>query len=938
MRPKTRLQMRFSALLSALALCIGSCAASGDGLPGNDGGEPDGGVSFLRSWPPEGASLGRPRALGAGADVEALQSKLANEPYRAWMQRMARRVSDGRAQDPDDHLRGAERMKANAARSLATFYLLGWTVIDDEPVPFASEADRQAVGAEATELLLGMYTESRIAVPPPVGGWDRDITTSEEIIMWTSAYDSLIGAGYEMAPDDETAIRDNLIALTSALYENYRDPTTAHGFPLLHQNNHRSKVGCAFITAAIVLAEHEPDPDDKRAVEYEDPEEWAVYGFELLETILEYSHITEDGVYSEGPFYFRYTSQNLLPTARAWDRWVNGEPWPVDEATERVSPWRDPRILRAHAWMIDVMLPDGTLAPFDDGNVGRRHYYGLAPASTETAPEMLWAWGLSRNSQYVAAPYPHPTDGNIEQAPDAIFAFDQEVTPRPPRGSPTRIYEKGGVAAFRSGWEADDVVAVVLGEHGVAASFGRGPDGDPVYPDSHEHAEPGAFMLYAFGERLLLDPGYLEFDRRFLVHRPEDHNMVLVNGNGPVDYLKASNDWGTYGPTLPPPADGMAYLDHAFDSTRADGVTVTTRYGAGEYDAPGAADIERRFVFASDRYLMVADRVVSVEAGDSHELTWRFHGNGGGEDLPGDAPNVGTFERVGEEARWHRPGASVVVASISPDGAMTYGEVTSFHEPGGRDDGGDVARASHTAWEAKRAGSDVTTLSVMYPYPNGQGGPTVETSDASIALIDGDWRSEARIQSDGTLLVVETRAGEETLRYAERGGDLDLASVAGAGRFVEARSASEVEWYMSPLPAAVSIEGLPFEAMTLDGACAMSGSGGGITIQTAGPRFGVRAGVANGRPAALISAVPEGEVGATIALDGRASCDPEEGVLTYAWTLAAAPAGSGWPISDASAAQASITPDVVGSYRVELRVIDSEGATSDPAFLVIEVE
>ena len=185
MRPNTRMQMPFRALLCALVVCTGACATSGDGLLAQDGGEPDGGGPFVLSWPPSGASLERPRALGAGADVEALQAKLGQEPYRSWMQRMARRVSDGRAQDPDDHLRGAERMKANAARALATFYLLGWTVIDDEPQPFASESDQQAIGAEVTELLLGMYTESRIAVPPPVGGWDRDITTSEEIIMWT---------------------------------------------------------------------------------------------------------------------------------------------------------------------------------------------------------------------------------------------------------------------------------------------------------------------------------------------------------------------------------------------------------------------------------------------------------------------------------------------------------------------------------------------------------------------------------------------------------------------------------------------------------------------------------------------------------------------------------------------------------------------------------
>jgi hypothetical protein len=846
------------------------------------------------------------------------------------------RVRDGRAQDPDDHLRGPERTKANAARALAAFYMLGWTVVDDEPTPFASPADREAAGAEAAAMLEAMYVESRIAVPPPVGGWDRDITTSEEIIMWASAYDTLVGGGYSLAEDQEAVIRENLIALTSALYENYKVPETANGFPILHQNNHRSKVGLAFITAAIVLAEHEPDSDDSRAIEYEDPSKWAVYGFELIERILEYSHLTEDGVYSEGPFYFRYTSQNLVPTAQAWDIWTGGAPWAVAENVMRLSPLRDPRIVRATRWMLDVMLPDGSLAPYDDGNVGRRHYYGLSPLGDEDPAEMYWAWGLQRDSQYLAAPYPYPSDGNIELAPDAIFAFDDSVVPRAPEGSPTRIYEQGGVAAFRSGWQQDDVVAVVLGEHGVAASFGRGPDGDPVFPDSHEHAEPASFMLYAYGERLMLDPGYLEFWRRLDVNKPQDHNMILVDGRGPVDYLEASNNWGTFSPDMAPPADGMAHLDQSFDSSRADGVTVTTEYGAGEYGAPGAATIERRFVFASDRYLVIADRAISVEAGAERQFSWRFHGNGGGQSFEGDVPNTGTFERNGIQARWRRDGASVLVATVSPDGAMTYEEGTSFHEPGGRDGNGDVARSSHTVWEAILRGSDVHALSVVFPYRSADAAPTVVSTDEQITLSQGDWRTEASIRNDGALLVVETEAGLERLRVAERGGDLALAQVTGQGRFVEARADEEVEWLLLPTPSEVEISGLPFEVATLDGACGFETDGQLLTIRTAGSRFGVRATAGNGRPGAVATSAG-GTVGSEIALDGSASCDPEGGVLTYAWSLIAAPAGSHWPLDDATSETAVLVPDVPGTYRAALRVTDAAGAQSDPAFVEIKV-
>ena len=61
-------------------------------------------------------------------------------------------------------------------------------------------------------------------------------------------------------------------------------------------------------------------------------------------------------------------------------------------------------------------------------------------------------------------------------------------------------------------------------------------------------------------------------------------------------------------------------------------------------------------------------------------------------------------------------------------------------------------------------------------------------------------------------------------------------------------------------------------------------------------------------------------------------------MLTYARWLVAAPAGSRWPLEDESSEAAALTPDVAGTYRVALRVTDSQGAESDPAFLELEVE
>lgn len=63
-------------------------------------------------------------------------------------------------------------------------------------------------------------------------------------------------------------------------------------------------------------------------------------------------------------------------------------------------------------------------------------------------------------------------------------------------------------------------------------------------------------------------------------------------------------------------------------------------------------------------------------------------------------------------------------------------------------------------------------------------------------------------------------------------------------------------------------------------------------------------------------------IGAIVTLNGSASSDPEGQPLTYAWTIANAPQGSVATLSDATAAQPTFTPDLVGAYTLSLIVND----------------
>jgi hypothetical protein len=103
-------------------------------------------------------------------------------------------------------------------------------------------------------------------------------------------------------------------------------------------------------------------------------------------------------------------------------------------------------------------------------------------------------------------------------------------------------------------------------------------------------------------------------------------------------------------------------------------------------------------------------------------------------------------------------------------------------------------------------------------------------------------------------------------------------------------------------------------AVALIAAC---GGGGSDSPSTA-----VASTQTNAAPIAVAGAAQAVEVGATVALSGSASSDPNGDSLTFAWILSGKPAGSVAALMNPSTAAPTFVPDVPGNYAVSLTVSD----------------
>jgi hypothetical protein len=903
-----------------------------------------------------------PRTCLVPGELEGVQSRLDREPYRS---QVARLVTLAQVEtDLDDHDTAPELSKANAARAAAWLFVMDRTVDGaDDVVPFADEAARDAMGERAVTYLLAMYTESRAK---GLIEYTEDIHTAQELHLWAEAVDLLLGADRDVLGDDRDPVVQNVADLAADFYADYAIENWIACRTLV--NNHRTKSAAALGLAAIAL-----NGETFEAVDGDgryDPAAWIDYAVRAVDMTFGDILDDEDGGYQEAGSYLSYTGIDLAAFLWAWHRYTGGadytmtfdEPVPpyyvlgAEQPYTMTDMWSGPVLADTLLWAIRIQLPDGTMPPFDDCTPGSRMFFGVFVGDGfENAGLHRWAWELNGQS----------AGGSTDVAPLILAAYDDSIAPQSPDDlglDRHQVLPYAGQVIFRSGWETDATYASMMCEHGRAAAVSQTRWGQYVDGAAgHEHPDGTSVMLYAGGESLILDAGYLGWEDHDKVWEPSNHNLILVDGEGPAlpvlsvppfaegpdgelvltDYT-VEGGWTASG-------DGLAYL--VGSDVAAEGVALAEATTDYHHRVPDTR-IWRRMALLADRFVVLHDRV-EVDDVDPHTLTHTLHTHCGG-------TSGGSFESTEHGATCTRDGARLTLAVLSPvDETRTTRE--DIH------DGGHWLELTHTVVETSVETDGAQPgefLSVLLAEPSVDG--EYEAVDLDVGgcgdhCTSWTWEGgacEAWIAQDrevrgpdGRPLVVATAGAycvDEAALYGWFAGTADDPDALYTLRVELDLDGAPTHWRAALLgqdsDAHSARLSLPrIEGAEPDGACSWQDDGSaswwldlagpGIVETAAAARHVVAnlrlAGVALDEPAVV-------ELGGAATLDASGSCELGGDELTFAWELQQHPEMSVAELPASTLDSMTFTPDLPGLY--EVAVTATAGEHADRAVVAFEVE
>ncbi len=571
-----------------------------------------------------------PGLLFTEDQVSLLQERITREPYATWWATVL-----SRAENPPNPVT-EERTKARYAKAAA----FAWWMTGDSTFAHTSAG-----------LLLDMK------FPRDDGDLGEPHNEGEVVMQYAQAYDMLhvFLADY---PDSLATVRDLLADEADRMFDGIvveeidlgflgtlkirlHETTDPRNLSVTHLDNWHVRLYGGLGMAAYALADHSGSGGS-------DPQEWADWAHDLVTRSLAHVIETEDGGYAESPFYQRYAADVYLPYAFAL------------RALSDIDLFSDPLLDKTHDWSVNIRLPSGRRPNTDDGHIDDTYGHYLAAVDADGAVHH-WDWLNNENGPYVRG----------FNEPDAIVYYDDTQPSQEPTRGPTIFMPAAGDAVFRTDWSEEATYLLLRGEHGRTREQGFG----------HEHADETSFILYAHGEMLAVDGGYINFTNHDKVNWGNAHSLIMVDGQGP-------------------PLDRIAGA--AVDGGEDAYIEDTLTHAAGDYAEVRAeylgARIRRRVLFADREYFVIADEARSDSA---RAYEWRLHGHGGG-------TSGGSYSRDGSLARWTRTNAELL-AYLPQQTGRTFAEQDTIHSFDY------LEEPTHTFLQVTETDTTAEFLSVLFP-------------------------------------------------------------------------------------------------------------------------------------------------------------------------------------------------------------------------------
>jgi hypothetical protein len=682
------------------------------------------------SWQPAGADLSFPRTLLKTAEIPAVRQSLENpsrkELYNAvyaWAM-VSPPATNSIATD--------RRMRARSAKNAAFIRLINLKPAASNTLDTLTAAEKAQL--ETNIILLLETINTTVDSPFSYENWQW---RSKELIDYLTAYDLLRGAGVSAATlqISQTKLQEFSAKLYTEASRNIFGNVFLNGM----KNNHLLMTASALGMAGVVL-----NDGGSATIAYQ-PQTWINAGMYAIDNVMwrDAQRQSEPGIiagYAEGPYYFKYAMQNCLPFFRAFGNFLpdGNYSFTWNNVTRQIrNPYFDPNYDLLYEWAAEITMPDGRLPALEDS------YIDMA------MPELA----ITGKPQFVKNFYPQnlepaqlktldaQLDGTVDLRANFLAA---NVNPLPETEKRLTSLPTSGNLIFRSGTGFQSNYLHVYGKNGKMLTSSGG----------HNHGDASSFSLYAYGQLLALDAGYIKYDRRTEVGNATNHNLVLVDGAGPLI--------GTSGAAN----DAEAFIQDAFETEKLTyGEVKTTYNGAG---------ITRKTLNIRGEYYLMAD---FISAAAPHNFTWQLHGFG----LENGTTAQGTFtdNATEHEGTWQKNGVSLKAHVTATNGASTYSKTTSIHETTYNQ------TENHTTFLVTKDNvSQTQFLATLQPYSTS----AAATSTLSLTNLAGlvntspDFTDLAFTQADTVLQTVNT---VELPLPVKSDANFSFFSVANTGEFAQ---------------------------------------------------------------------------------------------------------------------------------------------------------